>query len=92
MAAFDKTISFYAIDFPRTLFPLDTNLVLVETSAAELGDFIYGGITHKKEKESTYSFLPQVRVYAAKPHHHLRRTAKLDPVAEFFRFLSISGG
>lgn len=86
MAAFDKTINFYATDFPRTLFPLDTNRVLIETSATEIGDFIYGGITHKKEKESTYSFLPQVRVYAAKPHHHLRRTAKLDPVAEFFLY------
>lgn len=86
MATYDKTIDFYKTDFPRSLFPLDTNLVLVETSASEIGDFIYGGITHKKENESTYSFLPQIRVYAAKPHHHLRRTLKLDPVAEFFLY------
>jgi hypothetical protein len=30
------------------------------------------------------SFLPQQKVYATKPKGHLRRTAKLDPVAEYF--------
>lgn len=84
MASYEKTIDFYKMDFPRTLFPLDTNRVLIETSAAEIGDFVYGRITHNKK--SDYSFLPQTRVYAAKPHYHLRRTAKLDPIAEFFLY------
>ncbi len=84
MATYDKTVNFYTTDFPRTLFPLDTNRVLIEFSAAEIGDFVYGHITHNKE--SAYSFLPQTRAYAAKPHYHLRRTAKLDPVAEFFLY------
>lgn len=84
MATYEKTIGFYTTDFPRTLFPLDTNRVLIETSAAELGDYVYGRITHNKD--SAHSFLPQIRVYAAKPHYHLRRTAKLDPVAEFFLY------
>ena len=30
------------------------------------------------------NFLPQQRVYATKPRGHLRRTVKLDPVAEYF--------
>lgn len=81
---YEKTVNFYTTDFPRTLFPLDTNRVLIETSAAELGDYVYGRITHNKD--STHSFLPQAKVYAAKPHYHLRRTAKLDPVAEFFLY------
>jgi Reverse transcriptase (RNA-dependent DNA polymerase) len=84
MASYEKTVDFYKTDFPRTLFPLDTNRVLIETSATEIGDFVYGLITHSKE--SAYTFLPQIKVYAAKPHYHLRRTAKLDPVAEFFLY------
>lgn len=84
MPTFEKTVSFYLQDFPRTLFPLDTNKVLVESFASELGDFVYGKITHNKESE--HSFLPQTRAYAAKRDYHLRRTAKLDPVAEFFLY------
>ena len=84
MSTYEKTINFYTTDFPRTLFPLDTNRVLIESSAAELGDYVYGRITHNKG--SDHSFLPQTKVYAAKPHYHLRRTAKLDPVAEFFLY------
>jgi hypothetical protein len=84
MASYEKTVNFYKSDFPRTLFPLDTNRVLIETSAAEIGDFVYGKITHNKV--SQFKFLPQSKVYAAKPHFHLRRTAKLDPVAEFFLY------
>ena len=82
MPRFERTIGFYAGDFQKTLFPLDTNRILVEKGSHLLGDFIYGKITHKKE--SSYKFLPQVRAYAAKHGYHLRRTQKLDPVAEFF--------
>jgi hypothetical protein len=84
MASYEKTVNFYKSDFPRTLFPLDTNRVLIETSAAEIGDFVYGKITHNKV--SPFKFLPQSKVYAAKPNFHLRRTAKLDPIAEFFLY------
>ena len=82
MPTYDRTVAFYRSDFPKTLFPLDTNRFLVEGYSDELGKFIYERITHKKEGE--LSFLPQTRAYAAKPHFHLRRTAKLDPIAEFF--------
>src|SRR5580698_1754570 len=81
MSSFEKTVEFYKLDFPRTLFPLDTNRVLIDSSAGDIIDFIYGKITHK---ESAYHFLPQTKGYAAKLNHHLRRTAKLDPVAELF--------
>ena len=82
MPAYDRTVEFYLSDHPRTLFPMETNRFLVEGFAGELGSFIYERITHRKDGET--SFLPQTRAYAAKPHFHLRRTAKLDPVAEFF--------
>ncbi len=82
MQAYDRTVKFYLSDFPRTLFPMETNRFLVERNANELGSYVYERITHKKNSE--LSFLPQTKAYAAKPHFHLRRTAKLDPVAEFF--------
>lgn len=84
MPSYDKTVEFYLTDHPRTLFPLETNRFLIENYASELGSFVYERITHKKEGE--IPFLPQTRAYAAKPHFHLRRTAKLDPVAEFFLY------
>jgi hypothetical protein len=82
MAKYDPVIAYYVTDFPRTLFPLNTNKVLIENAAADIGSYIYEKITHAKE--SDYQFLPQVRAYAAKPDFHLRRTLKLDPIAEFF--------
>ena len=69
---------FYLEDLPRTLFPLNTNKVLVENGYGELLKF------SKDILLGTGSFLPQQRVYAAKDALHLRRTMKLDPVAEIF--------
>ena len=82
MPKHDKTVSYYGADFPRHLFPLDTNRILIEKASTALGTFIYEQITH--EQESSHNFLPQIRAYAAKPRLHLRRTLKLDPVAEFY--------
>lgn len=82
MPKYDKTVSYYGADFPRQLFPLDTNRILIEKASTALGTFIYEKITH--EQESSDNFLPQIRAYAAKPRFHLRRTLKLDPVAEFY--------
>ena len=82
MPKYDKTVSYYGTDFPRQLFPLDTNRIPIEKASTALGTFIYEQITHKQE--SSDNFLPQIRAYAAKPRFHLRRTLKLDPVAEFY--------
>src|SRR5262249_55898043 len=38
------------------------------------------------ESEPSYSFLPQQRVHAAKIGLNLRRTVKLDPVAEYYLY------
>lgn len=73
-----RAVDFFLEDFPRTLFPLTTNKILVQQGDAELlkfaNDLVAGG----------GSFLPQRRVYANKDPLHLRRTVKLDPVAEFY--------
>ena len=82
MPKYDKIVSYYGADFPRHLFPLDTNRILIEKASTALGTFIYEQITH--EQGSSDNFLPQIRAYAAKPGFHLRRTLKLDPVAEFY--------
>lgn len=73
-----STVDFFLEDLPRTLFPLTTNKVLVELGHAELLAFAEQIIA------GDGNFLPQRRVYANKDRLHLRRTIKLDPVAEFF--------
>ena len=69
---------FFLEDLPRTLFPLTTNKILVEQGQADLLAFAEDIVSRNGQ------FLPQRRVYANKDHLHLRRTIKLDPVAEFY--------
>jgi hypothetical protein len=84
MSANQRLIEFYEDDCPRTLFPLRTNLVLVQKDATELLNYIYQEIT--PQDSGGGSFLIQERAAATKQRHHLRRTFKLDPVAELFLY------
>jgi len=84
MSKYSKTVEYFLTDFSRTLFPLETNRILIEHSSEKLAEFIYQQITHKKESQQQFLF--QVRADAAKPNFHLRRTFKLDPIAEFFLY------
>lgn len=77
-----STEEFIKKDFNATLYPLKTNLIMAEVNGAEISDYIY-----KKVLDDQYegdNFLPQQKVYSTKPRGHLRRTVKLDPVAEYF--------
>lgn len=65
---------FFLWDYPNTLFPLNLNQLLVKKFSQQIMAFI---LEHK-------NFLPQHRVFASKKGWYLRRTVKLDPVAEFF--------
>jgi len=76
-----SVIDFYQGDFRKTLFPMETNKFLIENGQDEIREFIANCLD---QNEDAYSFRSQTRVYAAKPSNHLRRTVKLDPVAEFF--------
>lgn len=79
-----STVKFFERDFAGTLFPLKTNLLLIKKHSPEISDYIYQNIlSHDHPADS---FLPQQRVYATKPRGALRRTAKLDPVAEYFLY------
>lgn len=77
-----STSDLHAADFSGTLFPLETNRIVIEHGAAALSDYIYNHIAH--DTTGVASFLTQERVYACKHEWNLRRTHKLDPVAEFY--------
>lgn len=77
-----SVLSFMESDFPATLFPLKTNRLLAQLHAQELSDYVYQRVLSGSHQAD--SFLPQQKVFATKPRGHLRRTVKLDPVAEFF--------
>ncbi|KVO34139.1 antiviral reverse transcriptase Drt5 [Burkholderia ubonensis] len=77
-----STIDFLKADIPATLFPLKLNLFMAENHGTEISTYINEKIL--KEDVVTDNFLAQQRVYATKPRGHLRRTVKLDPIAEYF--------
>ncbi|PBB84545.1 hypothetical protein CK216_23235 [Mesorhizobium sp. WSM3876] len=79
----DSARAFFFEDFPRTLFPLETNRVLIEHGEAEVRSYIAKCLD---ENEQAYGFAPQKRVFISKPHGYLRRTVKLDVVAEFYLY------
>jgi hypothetical protein len=73
---------YFLADYPRTLFPLTTTSLLVEKFSAELKEFLYNKLLCKSL--GSFGFSVQQRCYSAKRTYNLRRTVKLDPVAEFF--------
>lgn len=78
------TFDFIKADFAATLFPLKTNLLVAEKHEKEVSEYIYQKILD--DKQTSENFLAQQRVHATKPRGHLRRTVKLDPVAEYFLY------
>lgn len=77
-----KTVEYFHSDYAHTLFPLRSTEVLVSTHARELLAHVYDSIL----KGTGVSFLLQTRCHASKHGFHLRRTVKLDPVAELFMY------
>lgn len=77
-----NSVSYLLGDYPRTLFPLSTTRVIAETWGQQVLEYVYQKVLNPAEKE--HSFLAQARCYSSKQGFHLRRTVKLDPVAELF--------
>jgi hypothetical protein len=77
-----NSVSYLLSDYPRTLFPLSTTRVIAEKWGQQVLDYIYQKVLNSAERE--HSFLAQARCYSSKQGFHLRRTVKLDPVAELF--------
>jgi hypothetical protein len=80
------TQHFFAADFPSTLFPLQTVALLIANHAQQLSEHVYQKILSDSPQNEGYCFLPQQRVFAAKPRNHLRRTVCLDPVATYYLY------
>jgi hypothetical protein len=79
------SLNFFLDDYPKTLFPLRTNKILAETAHRKLLEFANRNLGNNQSgSQSSISFMPQKRVFAMKAKWHLRRTFKLDPVAEVF--------
>ena len=74
------TKKFLLEDQGRTFFPLATNSILIEHGEDKIRSFIAKIFTDDGR------FLNQSRVHAAKDQFHLRRTMKLDVVAEYFLY------
>jgi hypothetical protein len=77
-----NSVSYLLSDYPRTLFPLSTTRVIAETWGQQVLEYVYQKVLNPSETE--HSFLAQARCYSSKQGFHLRRTMKLDPVAELF--------
>lgn len=77
-----NSITYLLNDYPRTLFPLSTTKVIAEKWGQQALDYVYQSILNPDQKE--HSFLAQARCYSSKQGFHLRRTVKLDPLAELF--------
>jgi hypothetical protein len=77
-----NSVSYLLSDYPRTLFPLSTTRVIAETWGQQVLEYVYQKVFNPAEME--HSFLAQARCYSSKQGFHLRRTMKLDPVAELF--------
>lgn len=77
-----NSVSYLLSDYPRTLFPLSTTRVIAETWGQQVLEYVYQKVLNPVENE--HSFLAQARCYSSKQGFHLRRTVKLDPVAEMF--------
>lgn len=78
------TADFIKSDFLGTLFPMKTNLIVLDKYEKELSEYIATRVL--SDAHPADNFLPQQRVHATKPRGHLRRTVKLDPVAEYFLY------
>ncbi len=76
------SIQYIIDDYPKTLFPLSTTKVIAENHGKETLQYVYEKVLDIKNTQ--HSFLSQTRCYASKQGFHLRRTVKLDPIAELF--------
>lgn len=80
-----NTKAFFESDFGASLFPLKTNLLMVQHHGAALSAHIER-ILSQAPADAGMNFQPQTVTHAAKANRHLRRTPVLDPVATYFLY------
>ncbi|WP_177176152.1 antiviral reverse transcriptase Drt5 [Trichormus sp. NMC-1] len=71
-------VNFIVDDLKRTLFPLNLTAFMAQYAHKELQEYIDNIYAR------TGNFHSQTTVYADKPNRTLRRTLKLDPIAEWY--------
>lgn len=81
MTALATSREFYLADVESTLFPLNTNTLLVDRFSKEIQAFLQDVVL-----TNGGGFQQQHRAFASKKGWYLRPTLKLDPVAEFFLY------
>jgi hypothetical protein len=75
------TKAFILDDQNKTLFPNGVNHLIIQHGEKLVREHIAKCFS---KTEPPFSFVPQQRVYATKNNQNLRRTVKLDPVAEYY--------
>ena len=89
MTRHDGVLAFRREDHNRTLFPLTTASVLIESSPSDIANYIYTEIDKEvdpEDQDTGEHFLAQEHAFADKSGFHLRRTLRLDPIAEFYLY------
>lgn len=81
MLTVKSATDFFLWDYDATLFPLTLNRLMVERYSVEIQEFLRDQVFTE-----IGSFQTQHRVFASKRGWFLRRTLKLDPVAEYFLY------
>jgi hypothetical protein len=74
----NQVAQFISDDLKRTLFPLKLSKIIAQYAQEDLYEFI------KKINNEKENFNSQIKVYADKSNRSLRRTFKLDPIAEWY--------
>lgn len=77
-----STLEYLLDDYPKTLFPLSTTVVVLQNNKDAVSDYIYQKVLDSAETD--HSFLSQTRCFASKHGLNLRRTVQLDPVAQYY--------
>lgn len=75
------TRRFFDYDYNTSLFPMRTTKSFARTGIKRALEFSEECVS---SENSSAGFTQQTKAYASKPGFHLRRTVKLDPLAEIF--------
>lgn len=74
---------FFHYDYNTSLFPMKTTRFLVDHGLNRALDLSKQCVD---SGNASAGFSPQTKAFASKPGYHLRRTVKLDPIAEMFLY------
>jgi len=77
------TLAFIEDDNPRSLFPLQSNLLYASHGEAEIQTYLTDKVLNKKEPDA---FMSVPVGYALKDSLHVRKLLLLDPIASYYMY------